>query len=273
MPISKFDLCKPEWLELVFAKRNKEYGAYYLRQHYAENMVKAMGITFVSIAGAALLTGVLIGVKPTVKTVLHETVVELKNLQPPVPPKEEIKKPETAKPTPPVKTTKYVPMVVTDKPVTEEPPTLTELKGSEVGPVSIKDPGNGPAVIVIDKGGTGIGTGETTVAKPDESIHFGADVMPEPYGGAAGWNKFLQKNLRYPPEAIDKNISGKVFVSFVVEKDGQLSNIKVDRGAGFGMDEEAARVLKLSKAWKPGMQNGQPVRVRYTLPISFSISQ
>jgi protein TonB len=272
MPISKFDLCKPEWLELVFAKRNKEYGAYYLRQHYAENMVKAMGITFVSIAGAALITGMLIGVKPTVKAVLHETIVELKDIQPPVPPKEEVKKPEAAKPAPLVKTTKYVTMVVTEQPVTEEPPKLVDLQNTAIGPANVKGPDLGSVPVIIDHT-EGSGTGGTAAVKPDESIHIGADVMPEPYGGAAGWSKFLQRNLRYPPEAIDKSMSGKVFVSFVVEKDGQISNIKVDRGAGYGMDEEAARVLKLSKAWKPGMQNGQPVRVRYTLPISFAINQ
>jgi protein TonB len=270
MPISKFDLYKTEWLDLVFAKRNKEYGAYYLRQHNAENMMKAMGITFVSIAGAALLTGMLIGVKPTVTKVFKETVVQLKSYQQPIPPKEEIKKPAAAKQTPPIQTTKYVAMVVTEKPVTEEPPKIAELQNAAIGQANVKGPDIGSIPVIIDKSA---GTGTEVTPKPDESIHFGADVMPEPYGGAAGWSKFLQKNLRYPPEAIDKSISGKVFVSFVVEKDGHISNITVERGAGFGMDEEAARVLKLSKAWKPGMQNGQPVRVRYTLPISFAINQ
>jgi protein TonB len=97
--------------------------------------------------------------------------------------------------------------------------------------------------------------------------------MPEPYGGAAGWTKFLQKNLKYPPEASEKGIGGRVSVSFVIEKDGHLSSIMINRGAGFGMDEEALRVLKLCRAWKPGVQNGQPVRVRYIIPINFSINQ
>ncbi len=97
--------------------------------------------------------------------------------------------------------------------------------------------------------------------------------MPEPIGGAAAWSKFLQKNLRYPGQASDKGVSGKVWVSFVVEKDGQISNVVVDKGAGFGMDEEAVRVLKLSKAWKPGQQNGRPVRVKYTLPLAFILSE
>ena len=107
----------------------------------------------------------------------------------------------------------------------------------------------------------------------DNTVHNFVDVMPEPYGGVEVWTKFLQKNLKYPPLATDKGISGRVMISFVIEKDGHLSDIIIDRGVGFGLDEEALRVLKLAHPWKPGMQNGQPVRVKYTLPINFSINQ
>jgi protein TonB len=62
-------------------------------------------------------------------------------------------------------------------------------------------------------------------------------------------------------------------VRFIVEKDGQLSNFTIDKGAGYGMDEEAVRVLKLAKPWKPGMQNGRPVRVKYVLPLSFVLNE
>jgi protein TonB len=93
--------------------------------------------------------------------------------------------------------------------------------------------------------------------------------MPEPIGGAAAWSKFLMKNMKYPDMAVDQHISGAVWVSFIVEADGKLSNIKIVRGAGYGMDEEAIRVLKAAPAWKPGIQNGQPVRVSYNIPIRF----
>ena len=93
--------------------------------------------------------------------------------------------------------------------------------------------------------------------------------MPEPVGGAAAWNKFLSKNLRFPAVAQEEGVGGRVYLSFIIEKDGSLSNITVDKAAGHGFDEEALRVLKLAKAWKPGMQNGQPVRVKYSIPISF----
>ena len=81
----------------------------------------------------------------------------------------------------------------------------------------------------------------------------------------------MQKNLRYPQEAIEAGISGKVYISFVVEKDGSLTDIKVVRPLGSGTDEEAVRVLKNSPKWKPGIQNGRPVRVAYTMPISFTL--
>jgi protein TonB len=96
--------------------------------------------------------------------------------------------------------------------------------------------------------------------------------MPEPIGGEKAWAKFLNKNLRFPYEAQQAGVSGRVILSFIIEKDGSLSNIVIERGAGNGFDEEALRVLKLAKAWKPGMQNGLPVRVKYDIPINFQLS-
>lgn len=88
-------------------------------------------------------------------------------------------------------------------------------------------------------------------------------------GGMAAFYKFLGANIKYPEQAKKANIEGKVFVSFVVEKDGSIANVKVDRSLGYGTDEEAARVIKLSPNWIAGVQNGEPVRVRYNIPIQF----
>ncbi|MDQ7947472.1 MAG: energy transducer TonB, partial [Pedobacter sp.] len=79
--------------------------------------------------------------------------------------------------------------------------------------------------------------------------------------------------IKYPPMAQDQNIQGNVHVSFTVEKDGSLTDIRVERKLGYGTDEEAVRVLKLAKRWNPGMQNGKPVRVKYNIPIKFSLAQ
>ncbi len=105
----------------------------------------------------------------------------------------------------------------------------------------------------------------------DDEISSIAEVLPEFPGGMAGWAKHLGKNLQYPVIARELNISGKVFIQFVIEKDGSLTDAKVIKGVGGGCDEEALRVVKLSPAWKPGIQNGRPVRVSYVVPITFKV--
>lgn len=99
------------------------------------------------------------------------------------------------------------------------------------------------------------------------------EIIPEFPGGQKGFGTFLSQNIKYPELARVNKITGRVFVSFVVEKDGELSDIKILRGLGYGTDEEAVRVLKISPKWKPGIQNGKPVRVQYTIPISFQLSK
>jgi protein TonB len=265
MLISKFDLYKSEWLELVFENRNKNYGAYQLRQHHNRTMILAMTFTFLGV-------GVLFGTSAILQSHHHTapppviTIVDLshfkdqqaKKLPPPVIPH--------TPPPPHVATVRFVPPVVRqDNLVTEQPPKiegLTEAISTEnskgvhgdAPPVIDVAPGNGPSV-----------------TEDDDKVHtlVEVQVMPTPMGGEDAWNKFLSKNLRYPSEAQDAGVGGKVYMSFVVEKDGSLSNFTVERGAGYGMDEEATRVLKLAKAWKPGLQNGRPVRVKFVIPINF----
>jgi len=84
---------------------------------------------------------------------------------------------------------------------------------------------------------------------------------------------YLSKNIRYPKKARKKNIEGSVYVSFIVEKDGSVSNVKIIRSVegGKSLDKEAVRVVSHMPKWKPGMQSGEPVRVQYTLPIRFRI--
>ncbi|MEJ7692632.1 energy transducer TonB, partial [Daejeonella sp.] len=123
-------------------------------------------------------------------------------------------------------------------------------------------------------------TGTTTATvNPRESLPAGVndfasvDILPDPPGGMPGWGKYLTANLKYPDEARRKNITGRVILAFIVEKDGSTSDIKVLRGIGGGADEEAVRVLKSSPKWKPGIDNGQPVRVAYTMPVFFQTSR
>ncbi|MBD3749873.1 MAG: TonB family protein [Sphingobacteriales bacterium] len=103
----------------------------------------------------------------------------------------------------------------------------------------------------------------------DNMVFTSVEVLPTFPGGIAAFSKFLQENLKYPALAKANGIEGRVFLNFVVEKDGSLSDIKVVRGIGSGCDEEAVRVLAISPKWNPGVQNGKKVRVSYIIPIFF----
>ena len=97
------------------------------------------------------------------------------------------------------------------------------------------------------------------------------EQMPQFPGGEQALMEFVAKSVVYPEEAKEKNISGRVFVSFVVEKDGSVSNVKVLRGIGGGCDEEAVRVIKSMPKWQPGKMKGEPVRVSYQIPFNFKL--
>jgi protein TonB len=272
MRISKFDLYNIEWLDLVFENRNKAYGAYELRQSYAGTMARAMGITFLSVSllfGAYFIFHTQVKYTRAIVVTNDPNVIKsIKPIEPPIkkvtPPAAKPLKPDV--PAKPIATVKNVPLIVKPDPDAQQPVKTAELEHSAIGTETSKGvPDAGNALPAQPQGG-----GEGTV--PDTKIHGmgeGLDVMPEPVGGAAAWSKFLQKNLRFPAAAQDEGLSGKVWVSFVIEKDGSLSNVVVEKAAGHGFDEEAARVIKLAKPWKPGQQNGQPVRVRYIIPINF----
>jgi protein TonB len=97
------------------------------------------------------------------------------------------------------------------------------------------------------------------------------EQMPSFPGGDAKMYEYLGKNIKYPQIARETGIQGRVFVNFVVEPDGSVSNVKVLRGIGGGCDEEAMRVVKGMPKWSPGKQRGKTVRVSYTLPVVFKL--
>ena len=107
---------------------------------------------------------------------------------------------------------------------------------------------------------------------PESDVVMFADVMPEYPGGTNAMFDFIRKNVKYPESAKEKGIEGRVYVNFVIDKDGSISDIKVLRGLCKEIDEEAVRVVKAMPKWNPGMQDGELVRVQYTLPFYFKIS-
>lgn len=165
-----------------------------------------------------------------------------------------------------------------------KPETVAEItRILNNGPKWIPATRNGEAVssrsfVVFDfKDGVGsesVATEETSISKTDNNrVVFNAvEKNPSFPGNEDGFDKFLAKNIKYPQTARDNNISGKVFLQFIVEPTGSLSNIKILREPGYGTGAEALRVLKLSPKWKSGEQNGRKVRVMYTVPVNFSLA-
>lgn len=265
MNIAKLDLYNPEWLELVFDDKNKDYGAYDLRKHYAQNQIKAMLITFLGVA-LLLVAYAIFKTKPEFVTITEykPTIPIIKDYtRKVIPPPQTVEPPRHHD----VTTVRYPSFVTRPDHEAENPPKIDDFKGAAIGTENKKGTDDG-YIDIPD--GPGPVAKEVVEDKPKETYEI--QVLPQPVGGEAAWAKFLQKNLHYPPQAIDAHVQGKVFLSFIIEKDGHITDVVVERGVGYGLDEEAMRVLKLAPAWKPGIQNGHQVRVKFTMPISFQLT-
>ncbi len=267
-----------EWLALVFSNRNKSYGAYALRSQSSNIMVKALLIVvpiFVLLFVGPMIYAQMQPEQPKITQVVMDTrdVEPIHELKKEEPKKEEPKSEEPIKQEP-VKTKLFTtPVVVAEPKDDTPPPTTEELKTVAIGSAN-QEGKEGAGNVVPITPNTGGGGGTDTEGTVDNSVHdvSGVEKFPEFPGGQAAWAKFLQKNLRYPYMAQEAGVQGKVYISFVIEKDGTLSDVKLVRGIGYGCDDEAIRVIKKSPKWEPGMQNKSNVRVRYNMPINYTIS-
>jgi protein TonB len=113
---------------------------------------------------------------------------------------------------------------------------------------------------------------EVQEEKVDEIFTI-VEQQPEPVGGIRAFYDYVSQNLKYPKTAQRSNIQGRVYIEFVVEKDGRLTDIKVIKGIGGGCDEEASRIIGEAPSWKPGKQRGRPVRVKMVMPILFRLEE
>lgn len=273
-----------EWLALVFANRNQKYGAYELRSHSAHTMLKAFFIAAPLFVSAFVAPSIISAFKgaPEIVDDTRTTVVEIDNIIRELPPKELPKEKEVAAPEEVVQKKSVAPKaktvgmtdnikVVKDNLVKNQPLTTDELKDAVIASTTeagVLSKGGNADLGAETGGGSGLGTGTGTKGNGEEILSF-AENSPEFPGGMDAWVKYIQKNLRYPSMASENGVQGKVFLSFVVEKDGTITDVKVTKGIGFGCDDEAMRVIKKSPRWKAGMQNNLPVRVRYNMPISY----
>ncbi|HEY6142255.1 MAG TPA: energy transducer TonB [Flavobacterium sp.] len=257
----KLDLLKNQWLEIVFEGRNKAYGAYDLRKSITKNTTRAFIIgTFVF--ALAVSIPMLMRMIPDTN---EEVVLDQKITAVKLPPKKEKPKENLPPPPPPppkVDQVKFVkPVVAKADEVVEEIVVIKEIKNKNIGAETIK--GDPDAELTVEP----VGTGVAAVVEEDNTIYSsaGIEVKPEYPGGIEKFYAFISKNYQMPDE---EGLNGKVFVTFVVEKDGSLTDIKVLRDIGYGTGKEAIRVLKATPRWNPAEQNGKKVRCTYSLPIT-----
>jgi protein TonB len=154
-------------------------------------------------------------------------------------------------------------------PKDEEPPPVETLKDKVIATTTVEGDPNASADVVIDEPRE-----ETKAVEIQKEEIFTVVEQPPMFpGGMAELGKFLSKNLKYPRQASQSNIEGTVYVNFVVDSHGKISEVKILKGIGYGCDEEAERVVRAMPAWAPGKQGGRGVSVRYNLPIKFKLAQ
>lgn len=271
---SSSNLYKSEWLDLVFKNRNQNYGAFVLRAESSKILLRSLLIATPLFVIPFLLT--MINRQPDVEK-RTDVVFELRPPAVNQPPKKQEEAPKLEPVKEKLKMYKAVssPVVVAE-PVAD-PPTLEEMDHAVAGPVTQSGLETNLQVLPeTGKGGKGIeSTGSGGTAEIDNQIYnaSGVEVYPEFEGGMKAWARYLQRNLRYPNQAQENEVQGRVLVSFVIERDGSISDVKLISGIGAGCDEEALRVIRKSPNWKPGRQNAQTVRVRYTMPLAFALAQ
>jgi protein TonB len=264
----KVDLLAGKWLDIVFEGRNKQYGAYELRKENSKTTTSALligALIFALLISIPLIANALDTGDTDDDVKLDKKIVTVK-----LPPKKEVPKnlPPPPPPPPKVDQVKFVkPVVAKAEEVVEEPPKIKEIVDKKLGAETIK--GDPDAPLTVEP----VGNGPGDVIEEDNQIYnmAGIEVKAEFPGGVDKFRQFVANNYRVPE---DLTRGGNVFVSFVVEKDGTMSDIKVIRDIGSGTGAEAIRVLKSVRTrWTPGEQNGKKVRMLFSMPIKVQVAE
>lgn len=250
--------------DLLFESRNRDYGAYQLRRKYNSVMVAGIILASFLVSAAVVIPYV---ITPHSDKVISGGIsyvqVQMDNLEPPV---DEIVVPP---PPPPAEAArmqeivKYVPPVVVD--------TVLPLETSQATTDDILAQ---PTSENFVAGGTG--TGDDLLMGQDgietDEAFFIVEVMPAFKGGDINkFREWVMKRTNYPQAAVDNRIQGKVYLTFIIETDGTVSNVTIVKGVDPLIDKEAIRTIQSSPKWSPGLQRGQPVRVRYSMSLSFTL--
>ena len=281
--MAKIDLYDPKWVEMVFAGKNKEYGAYQLRKGTSGRNIKALLILVIA---AALVGGFLawkvIEQKQAEEQQAYMEAMELAKLQQQA--KKEEKKKEPVKPK--IEPKKEIPVARETQKFTAPVIKKDELVKEENQIKQMDKLDEKVAVGTENKEGTKDRLAEAVrsdiavaapppppAPKPEVSnkVFDVVEEMPHFPGGAAALQAFLSSNTKYPVVAQENGVQGRVIVSFVVERDGSITDVRVVRSVDPSLDREASRVVRSMPRWSPGKQNGSAVRVKYTVPVVFRL--
>ena len=295
--MSKIDLYDPKWVDMVFADKNKAYGAYQLRKSVSQRNIKALVILLVAafIGGGYLAYQIKKHKDELAAQEAYAAKMELAALEQAKKEQaerkkqqknEEPKKVEPEKVVPETRATvKFTaPVIKDDKDVKEEMPPMVKMNRETKAIGTETKEGVEDRNIVADR--STVATPEQIIPKiekpvaeapkveaPKEDIEKKiftfAEQQPTFKGNVQAW---LTSHLQYPASAADNNIQGKVVVKFVVGRDGSVSRAEVVRGVDPALDREALRVVNSMPKWNPGMNNGQPANVWFQLPITFKLN-
>lgn len=263
-------------LDIIFEGRNKEYGAYQLRKTYNKRLMTALIVTAAIIVlsfGGYILSN-LFNTDSEKKDMvvqdvqLEEIKQEEKKEEPPPPPPP--KPPEPPK----VEMAKFTPpKIVKDEEVKEEekPPEVEKLEETKIGTVNqegVKD--EGIVAPPVEDAGKGVVEAPKKVEEDWDKTFTKVEIESEYPGGSAAWQRYLNKTLRYPQDAIDNEIQGTIVIQFIVDKEGNVSEVEAISGPE-ELRSEAVRVIKKSGKWTPAVQNGRQVKSYKKQPIVFRL--
>jgi protein TonB len=264
------DLTAQRWLDLIFADRNKEYGAYVLREESGKRHLQSLLI--VAIAGMALifLPKIIKSVIPEPAATTEVTEVNMADLTTEIPEENQVKQIENVPPPPQLKETiQFTPPVIKkDEEVTNELISQQDLTENKAD-ISVQ------TVDGVKEGGIDIADlrEHTVMVQEDKPKVFDhVEQMPVFPGGDKAMLQWLTENIQYPVIAAEQGIQGRVIVRFVVGPDGSVGAAEVQRSLDPSCDREALRVVRKMPKWIPGKQNGQLVSVYYTLPVLFKLA-
>jgi len=247
----------PSFDEIVFENRNKEYGAYAIRKKYNPTVMWAMLVGILILSSAIITPYVMASVNERRHQKEEKAVTaEMEQLDQP---NQEVAPPPPPPPPAEAQTVvKYVAPVIVDSVKVEEKSSFATV--DEVSETTTDE-----AVVEV------VEEVKEEVEVKEEEVFFVVEEMPGFNGGDVNteFRKYVFANMKYPEVAAENGIQGKVYVQFVIEPDGRLSNVRVIRSVDPVLDKEAIRVIESSPKWNPGKQRGKPVRVSYTFPITF----